>query len=141
MIDLKKYHVASKNLTHRAVAIWEKVKSIQVSELLDYPTADPLIRELREKVDALERKVRELENQLEAEFKDMTDEEYTEKWEGDHWATEKGIYEVTDKLNVIDSVLLSLVKIVYELSETNLNAVFRSSDYLSESKIIRMPRL
>lgn len=141
MIDLRKYSVSVKSLTHQIVAIWEKVKAIEVSEIIDYSTSEKMLSELREKVSVLERKVHHLETQLEAEFKDMPEEEYTNKWEGEHWATEKLIYEIQDKINVVDNVLLSLEKVSYEFSDQNLDAVFRKSDYLPESKIIRMPRL
>ena len=139
MIDFKKYETVAAKLTAAANALWNKVTFITVADIL---AGDVDLRELDRKcwelMDANSNATRSLSREVDS----VPEDEYFEKYEDLHSATEDLLYESSGKLSVIDTIISALRSIEEKAEEDNFKDKFSDIQQINLGEsVIRLERI
>jgi len=139
MIDFKKYEMIAAKLTTASNALWNNVTLITVAEIL---AKEVDLHELDKKCWDLKtinsNSVRALSNDINA----IPEDEYFEKYEDLHNATEALLYVSDGKLDAVDSIISELRKIEDTAEENNFLDKFKDIQQINlHESIIRLERI
>lgn len=139
MIDFKKYETVAAKLTSAANALWNKVTFITVADILagdvDLTGLDKKCWEL---MDVNSNAMRSLSKEVDS----VPEDEYFEKYEDLHNATENLLYQSSDKLNAIDIIISAFREIEYKADEDNFKDKFGDIQQINLGEsVIRLERI
>ena len=139
MIDFKKYETVAAKLTSAANALWNKVTFITVADILagdvDLTGLDKKCWEL---MDVNSNAMRSLSKEVDS----VPEDEYFEKYEDLHNATENLLYQSSDKLSAIDIIISAFREIEYKADEDNFKDNFGDIQQINLGEsVIRLERI
>lgn len=139
MINFKKYETVAEKLTSAANALWNKVTFITVADILagdvDLTGLDKKCWEL---MDVNSNAMRSLSKEVDS----VPEDEYFEKYEDLHNATENLLYQSSDKLNAIDIIISAFREIEYKADEDNFKDKFGDIQQINLGEsVIRLERI
>lgn len=142
MPNFKQYLPMLTSITRQANAVWIKMLTRSIEDILQDDTA--MLDQLYRISEKLSKKIKEYDLLLEKELDGISEDEYYEKWEQEHWEAQSAGYKVMDKINAIDNLLLDLQKLNSEASEKSYFSPFsdiRSMPTNESRGPIRLARL
>lgn len=139
MINFQKYEKAAAQLSQAANALWNKVTFITVADILagdvDLTGLDKKCWEL---MDVNSNAMRSLSKEVDS----VPEDEYFEKYEDLHNATENLLYQSSDKLNAIDIIISAFREIEYKADEDNFKDKFGDIQQINLGEsVIRLERI